>query len=246
MGPDILNAVRRPLSISNPPPPDPVIRSRRFPLSRDGARGQCAARNRRRSCRHGRASSRRCPKPMTKLQRALVTAGMRLIEASFPIRHPGRAVGRCAPAHAPAPPASALHIPRVPHRFAWPRTCRWLAIVSRGSIAPAANPQRLRAPPPMSAMGAARPATPTRPAAAAPAAPACAAVAAPATQHPRVLNRGETARQQGCPEIDRLNAAMRKKSHRAAASRALSGHANEAHSPAAQRFRDAVHRATPC
>jgi EAL domain-containing protein (putative c-di-GMP-specific phosphodiesterase class I) len=166
------------------------------------------------------------PKLMTpKLQRALMQfAGMRpdrgpaIPDPPPPPAHAPRVAA--APAHAPAhvpshaPTHAPAHAPAGPAPLSvGPKTiaAQLEQIVARGSVrAPTGNPAKASRPATyVSHVGAARPGAPTRPAPAAPAVPVAPVAHATAEELLEPAEKPQT--QKGVPpEIDRLNAAIRK------------------------------------
>ena len=234
MGPDEHNAVREAAEAFSNPAAAPILS---YDLGDSRSAVMVRAVNARRAIvglimivMDTRIVAQGAPKLMTpKLQRALVQfAGMRPDRGPAIPDPPPQAV------HAPRAAAAPAHAPTAPAALSvGPRTiaAQLEQIVSRGSVrAPTGNPAKASRPATyVSHVGAARPATPTRPAAAAPAAPAHAAPAhaapparaahshsAPAAHaHVAAEELLEPVEKQQAhkgvsPEIDRLNAAMRK------------------------------------
>jgi EAL domain-containing protein (putative c-di-GMP-specific phosphodiesterase class I) len=224
MGPDEHNAVREAAEAFSNPAAAPILS---YDLGDSRSAVMVRAVNARRAIvglimivMDTRVVAQGAPKLMTpKLQRALVQfAGMRpdrgpaIPDSPPPAAHAPRATAAPAHAHAPA------HSPAAPAPLSvGPKTiaAQLEQIVSRGSVrAPTGNPARASRPATyVSHVGAARPATPVRPAAAAAArtTPAAPAVhAAPPEELPERVEKPQAAHKGVPPEIDRLNAAMRK------------------------------------
>jgi EAL domain-containing protein (putative c-di-GMP-specific phosphodiesterase class I) len=231
MGPDEHNAVREAAESFSNPAAAPILS---YDLGDSRSAIMVRAVNARRAIvglimivMDTRVVAQGAPKLMTpKLQRALVQfAGMR------PDRGPAIPDPPPPAAHAPRAPAAPTHAPAAPAPLSvGPKTiaAQLEQIVSRGSVrAPTGNPAKASRPATyVSHVSAARPATPTGPTAAVHAAPAAHAPA-PAPAHAARATQATHAthaapeellepveRQQAhrgvSPEIDRLNAAMRK------------------------------------